>query len=344
MQVGLHTSTLTNSGGLSSPSSIRQQGIDRPTPVSVKDISGSEYPASPLIATRPQRYSVQLNDQLTALQQADHYLGSLEQKLLDYRHGSLSGGRRGKESPAVKQQATDIQNLLDKRIKMTGGAVDRQLMPVLTGEAQVAFRSPQLAQILKPDVLPESMLFSVQSGRKTILSAVSVTDDTDARQYPTAVNNALRRVGVRTQKGAGETMFTTSESQWTQLANSFSVLGGGGKFSASQKTLLQVQAEPSQSEKLSTALSAGGWGAAQGAVQETLNHLAEQREQLAAQQEKARQLVDGMARFPETQSAVNASAKLSTSLDQASHNYDVLAQAINGQANLSKLTVRSLLS
>lgn len=344
MQVGLHTSTLPNTGGLSSSSSIRQQGISTTTPVTVKDSAGSEYPASPLIATRPQRYSVQLNDQLTALQQADSYLGNLEQKLLDYRHAALSGGRRGSDSSTATQQATAIQNLLDKRSKMTAGAVDRQLMPVLSGVAQVSFRSPQLAQIFKSDTPPESLLFSVQDGRKTLFSAVSVTDDTDTRQYPTFVSNALRRIGVSRQKGAGERTFTTSESQWSQLAHSFSVLGEGRTFSATQKSLLQIQAEPSQSEKLSEALSGKNWGTAQGAVQETLNQLSEQRQQLAAQQEKARQLIDGMAHFPETQSAVKTSAQLSTALDTASHNYDVLAQAINGQANLSKLTVRSLLS
>ena len=58
---------------------------------------------------------------------------------------------------------------------------------------------------------------------------------------------------------------------------------------------------------------------------------------------KARQLIDGMARFPQAESAVKASESLGGVLDHANHNYQVLAQAVNGQARLSSQTVRSLL-
>jgi hypothetical protein len=68
---------------------------------------------------------VQLNDQLTTLQQADHYLGQLEQHLLDYRHASRRGGQ------AQQQKGAELTQWLDKRTALSGGAVDRQLRPVL---------------------------------------------------------------------------------------------------------------------------------------------------------------------------------------------------------------------
>lgn len=343
MQVGLHTSTLSNTGGLA-PSTLKPQALERPAATKAKDPAQvSEYPASPLLTTRPQRYSVQLNDQLTTLQQADSYLGNLEQKLLDYRHVTQSGGRRGRDSGAAAQLSTEVQTLLATRSKRTGGAVDRQLMPVLQGDAQVRFHSPGLSSLFAPDAQPESLLFSVHDGRKMQLSAVSVDEANDERQYVTQVSNALRRVGVRVNKGRDETGFSVKEHDWAQLQRSFSVMGEGKQFAAAVKTPLTPVAEPCLADRLAEALSSGNGGAAQSAVQDTLNQLSEQRERLAAQQEKARQLVDGMARFPETQSAEQASQALSSSLDGASHNYDLLAQAVNGQANLSKLTVRSLL-
>lgn len=342
MQVVLHTSTLTNNGGLA-PSSVKPQRVVSATPGRLTNtFAASEYPASPLLTTRPQRYSVQLNDQLTSLQQADSYLSMLEQKLLDYRHASLSGGRLGRDANAAPQAAA-IQSLLEKRTKLTGGAVDRQLMPVLQGEAMVSFQAPDLSGILSGDNRPESLLFSVHDGRGTQHSAVSVSDNTDAHQYATLVNNALRRVGVYVGKGREANTLTAKESHWSQLEQSFSVMGEGHQFSAKSKTKLTVMAHPAASDRLAQALSAGGWGAAQGGVQDTLRQLGEQRELLAAQQEKARQLIDGMVRFPETQSAIQASCALSTSLEGANHNFDVLVQAVNGQANLSKLTVRSIL-
>ncbi|GHL45600.1 hypothetical protein ECZU29_04500 [Escherichia coli] len=69
---------------------------------------------------------MQLNDQLTTLQQADHYLGQLEQQLLDYRHSQRKGGQA---------QSSALMQMLDKRTALSGGAVDRQLQPVLQGSA-----------------------------------------------------------------------------------------------------------------------------------------------------------------------------------------------------------------
>ncbi|ENU3063982.1 flagellar hook-associated protein, partial [Escherichia coli] len=76
MQVGLTSSSLATGGAhsaaVSSSTVAPTQAVRQKLPA-----TASEYPASPLITTRPQRYSVQLNDQLTTLQQADHYLGQL---------------------------------------------------------------------------------------------------------------------------------------------------------------------------------------------------------------------------------------------------------------------------
>lgn len=92
MQVGLTSSSLATGGAhsaaVSSSTVAPTQAVRQKLPA-----TASEYPASPLITTRPQRYSVQLNDQLTTLQQADHYLGQLEQQLLDYRHSQRKGGQ-----------------------------------------------------------------------------------------------------------------------------------------------------------------------------------------------------------------------------------------------------------
>lgn len=326
MQVGLQTSTRSTSAGLVSPT-VRQPGVERTAPVGDKAAVG-EYPASPLIATRPQRYSVQLNDQLTTLQQADHWLGQLERALVDYRHA----GRR--DAASGEDPAATVQSLLDKRLALSGGAVDRQLQPVLQGQAQVSFQAPQLSQALAAGG-PQKLLFSVQNGRKTMLSGLNIDEEADAGQAATKISTALRRVGVQPLKG--QEGFITSEQHWAQLQSSFTVQRDG----AGQKIALSVTAHPAQADTLATALTTGQQ--TQRVVQETLSQISGQRQQLAAQQEKVRQRIDDMSRFAQSQSAVDASARLAGTLDEASHNYDVLAQAINGQANLSKLTVRSLL-
>ncbi len=71
MQVGLTSSSLATGGAHSA--AVSSSTVAPTQAVRQNLATASEYPASPLITTRPQRYSVQLNDQLTTLQQADHY-------------------------------------------------------------------------------------------------------------------------------------------------------------------------------------------------------------------------------------------------------------------------------
>ena len=341
MQVGLNSSTLSNTGSLTSSvnqQTVNQNTVNKNTAVNsyVKQ-PASDYPASPLISTRPQRYSVQLNDQLTVIQQADHYLGQLEQTLLEYRHTSRRGGA------AAKQSMDTLQQLLEKRTSLSGGTVDRQLSSVLQGKARVNFHAPALSHALQKQG-EESLLFSAQDGRQTKLAAVFVSGDMDARQYQVAMKNALRRVGIQMQESQrGDAPFSTEESNWPQLQNSLGVLGGGIRFPAGNTTALAPQAEPSLTDDLLNVVKNGS-NRGQQVLQQSLEVINQQRSQIAIQQEKARQLIDGMSRFPESQNALQASKTLSGTLDNANHNYDVLAQAVNGQAKLSARTVRGLLS
>lgn len=332
MQVGLNTTSLSGSGALNP--SVQQHAVAQNAPVRQKlPAMASDYPASPLITTRPQRYSVQLNDQLTTLQQADHYLGQLEQQLLDYRHASRRGGQ------AQQQKRADVAQWLDKRSTLSGGAVDRQLKSVLQGDARVTFQSPELEKMFQQRSTGAKM-FSVSDGRQTQLSAVVVGEDADSGQYKMMIGNALRRVGVQTHENQGAITFSTTETQWAQLAQTLSVHEEGDK--PSTFTPLKTFADPSRTEALLQTLQQGSSRSLEG-IQQALDTIGEQRSQMAAQQEKARQLIDGMARFPQAESAVKASETLGGVLDHANHNYQVLAQAVNGQARLSSQTVRSLL-
>lgn len=333
MQVGLNTSSLSSSRAASE--TIKQQPTRQIVGTALKSAeANSDFPASPLIATRPQRYSVQLNDQLTVLQQADHYLGQLEQQMLALHHAS----RRGGESARVAQ--TQLQNLLEKRVSLSGGTVDGQLRPVLQGEARVYFQAPQLAQAFQ-QTEPEALLFRAHDGNNILLAAVTVSDDMNARQRSATLNHALRRVGIQSHTHHNERLFSVREAHWPQLQTSLSVMGEGRRFPASTPGSLTLQPVPSQAEQLLNALNSGA--KIQPLLQQTLDNLDKQRETLGIQQEKARQRIDSMARFPQTQSAVETAEGLAQVLNRASHNYQILEQAVSGQASLSRLTVRSLL-
>ncbi|PSN07850.1 flagellar hook-associated protein [Siccibacter turicensis] len=333
MQISLNTAAL---------SSQSTQGTNRPlapgraAPVKQQHSrQENDYPASPLLSTRPQRYSVQLNDQLTTQQQADRYLATLEQKLLDYRQSSQRG------STAAGQHVSDLQRLLTQRASLSGGSVDNQLNAILQGEARVQFQSPELTAAVN-SLQPEALLFSVQQGRQTLLSAITVSEETDPRQHRTAMHNALRRVGVQLHDESGTISFSSSEKQWPDIQRSLSAMGQGIRFPAGDVKTLSPVSDTSLTDKLQHALTSGGQQG-QAVVQQVLGQISHERQKLSGQQEKVRRLIDDMSRFSESQNAVQAASTLAGSLEEASHNYQLLAEAVNGHARFSSSTVQNLL-
>ncbi len=329
MQVGLQTTTRSSSNALV-PTQINDPARVASPP---KRGEREEYPASPLIALRPQRYSVQLNDQLTVLQQADSYLSQLEKSLLNQRHANSAGGQRGESSAT-------LTDLLANRAQRSAGRVDRQLLPVLQGEAQVTFHAPELAALLANNGEPVSLMFSAEVRHGRRLAAVSLDNPADTLNPVMQIKNALQRTGILPHYSEGRWTFATAEADWPQIQRSFLVADAKGEHARR----LSLHANPASAEALSTALATGQRDALQNIVQSVLNQVGEQRQRLASAQEKARQRMDVMARFPEAQSAEHASAALGQTLAWACHHYDTLAQAVNGQANLSGLTVQNLLS
>lgn len=178
-------------------------------------------------------------------------------------------------------------------------------------------------------------MFSVSDGRQTQLAAVMLSEDDNTGQYQTRLTNALRRVGVQMHQQADGISFSATEKQWPHIERTLSVRADGDK---SAFILLKTFAEPSEAERLTQSLQQGGAG-----ISHILENINQQRAQMAVQQEKARQLIDGMSRFPQTENAVQASENLGGVLDSANHNYQVLLQAVNGQARISSQTVRNLL-
>lgn len=328
MQVGLQTST-SSSGNALLPAQIGGHARVNSIP---KHAEREEYPASPLIALRPQRYSVQLNDQLTVLQQADSYLSRLEKSLLNQRHASYGGGQRGGNSTA-------LADLLANRLPLSAGRVDRQLLPVRQGEAQITFHAPELAALLANNGEPISLMFSVEAGRGRRLAAISLAHPADTLNPVMQIKNALQRTGIMPRYSEGRWTFATAEAGWPQLQRSFSVTDAQG----ANPQRLMLHADPAPSEALRAALETGQRDGLQSMVQSVLNQVGDQRQLLASALEKARQRMDVMARLPDAKSAENASAALGQTLAWACHHYDTLVQAVNGQANLPALTVQNLL-
>lgn len=334
MQVGLKTSSLTTPasttagrGTIDAPQTVTR--VRMPEAVS----SRSAFPESALLSRRPMRYNVQLNQQLTAVQQADSYLAQTETQLLQLRQSSLRGD--------ASAQAAALQKHLTRRTQLSGGTVDRHLMPSLEHKSSVNFTLSGSEKLLSnPE--GETLVFCL-GGRQREMSAVSLPAEASPRQILTKLNIGLGRLGIHArQSGGGQLLFSVDESRWARVSQQLTVRGEGGRYPADAFTLLSPQAEAASSDEV-LALTAGREREGPAKLQNTLEHITSQRSRLRQQQDRVASRINDMAAVFTPQQALETARGLGDALAGGTKNFSVLSQALGAQANVRLATVKNLL-
>ncbi|WP_336818579.1 hypothetical protein [Cedecea sp. MMO-103] len=334
MQVGLATTTSSQAAALS------RRAIDAPQAVQrgkVEEVTSSRspFPEAALLSTRPLRYNVQLNQQLTAVQQADSYLSSAETQLLQLRHA----GNMGKG----QTQAAGLERLLARRAQLSGGTVDRQFNVRLQSQSQVNFTLPGSEKVLTSPG-GETLVFML-GGAKRELAAVALPEEGSPRTVLTHLNVGLGRLGVHASLDrSGQVSFSVDESRWERVSQQLSVRGEGHNFPADAFTLLAVQAENAQHEAL-VQLAARPDSSRDGQVrlQQALEQITQQRGTLRSHQDRVRSRIDEMATPYSPQQAQDTAQALGSVLEKSGDSYATLNRALGAQANVQLATVKNLL-
>lgn len=339
MQVGLTQSSLTltspvNTGGVNTPAPVRGQ----PTGSSLRP-NDHRFPESPLISSRPLRYNVQLNQQLTSVQQADNFLSQVEGQLLQLRHLS-QGGRR---SDLTSEAASTLQRLLGNRPTISNGTVDRQLAVTLEQTAQVKFTLPAASRLLQSNEA-ETVLFSL-AGQRREMVAVAFDADSSPRQQVLKLNQGLGRFGIHARlENQQQLIFSVDEKNWAQVSSQLSVRGEGKRFSDSFTALL-ARPETAVSDALGQIAQAPqNMRERQGEVQLALEQLTRQRSHLFAQQESVRRRINEMDSHYPVSGALEHARALRQHLENGAKDFANISRAVGAQANLRCATVKSLLT
>jgi hypothetical protein len=341
MQVGLSDPSHM---GYASP--IKRDGVNKVS--KVKRREKREYPASPLITARPQRYSVLLNDQLTTIQLADDYLLQLENILLDIRHSRFRNSKeRGKGRSNDKNN--ELKFILENRTTLSGEAVDRDLRCVVQGNPQVHFQIPQLPDLLKSSV-GDAVLFSRENRRTKEFASVLTSMEDSSAERSQSLNHGLRRLGIRvvSSNPIDGYLFSCDENDWQEIEKSLKVVINGTKVQANGNTtsitLKKVTAIADELFLFTNSLVLQDDQPTERLIQHALNIVAEQRQFVAQQQGLVNQLIKGMVEYHHDDFARNAASAVSVFLSGVKHSYQVLDYAISGQANFLGLTVRNILT
>ncbi|WNJ78434.1 hypothetical protein RJE46_17670 [Cedecea neteri] len=334
MQVGLATTTSSqtaalNRGNIGAPQSVQQRKVEEVIS------SRSPFPEAALLSTRPLRYNVQLNQQLTAVQQADSFLSSAETQLLQLRHAASQGKGQA--------QAVGLERLLSRREQLSGGTVDRQFNIRLQNQSQVNFSLPGSEKILTSPG-GETLVFML-GGAKRELAAVALPEEGSPRTVLTRLNVGLGRMGIHASLDrSGQVNFSVDESRWEQVSQQLSVRGEGHNFPADAFTLLSVQPEKAHHEALvQLAARPDSSRDAQMGLQQALEQITQQRGKLRAHQDRVRSRIDEMATPYSSQQAQDTARALGNVLEKSGDSFTTLNRALGAQANVQLATVKNLL-
>ena len=333
-QAGLSLTTPLNSGGVKNTQAVRQPEAPR-----IRQ-GDNRFPESPLISTRPLRYNVQLNQQLTSVQQADNYLSQVESQLLQLRYAANHGARRGE---LTQDAARSLSTLLNQRPQLSAGTVDRHLSVDPEQTAQVHFTLPAAQRLLQNDE-SETLIFSLAGPRREMV-AVSFEAGATPRQDVMRLNQGLGRFGVHASVDKQQGLvFSVDEANWPQVSSQLSVRGEGKRFSGNEFTALLARPEPAVTDTLSQlAQQPGMIREFQGEVQQALEQLTQQRGQLYSHQDNVRRRINEMATQYQPEQALEHARALRTHLQNSHQDYAATARALGGQANLQQGTVSNLL-
>lgn len=312
-------------------------GVSAPSGVNATRNGVSTFPDRPLISSEPLRYNVQLNQQLTAVQQADNFLLETEKKVLQLNHLIT---RRAVTSEIVSQ-AEILQKLLAKREQLSAGTVDRQLQLSLQNKPTVNFSLQDGAALLH-NGQPELLTFSL-AGRQRSVSAAEL-DGTSPQQNLLRLNQALGKWGIHGQLNGRQLNFQVGEAHWPEVGQHLSVQGGGKRYPQGQFYPLKPQRESSLEETLQQLVrTPASAGALLGALEQSLETVTRQRRHLQATRSLVQQRIDSMATFNHGEtSALQVSEDLSARLRNG--DFSIVSQALAGQANVRGARVRNVLA
>ncbi|WP_346770504.1 hypothetical protein [Pseudomonas sp. 273] len=173
-------------------------------------------------------FSIQLNQQLSAMQSAEGYLGELAERLnqlklsLGRELGSGQGGNR-KQLEQPLRQATE---LLAQRRERSAGGLDANLDLYLHEPARTRFAIDGLATLDEArSGGRETLLFS--AGRAQGEPGVVVLDDAMSdQQLLRSFNIGLASSGIRAELDAdGKLTFSMAEADWRKQGGQLSVQG-----------------------------------------------------------------------------------------------------------------------
>ncbi|HHL2694069.1 TPA: hypothetical protein ACQ372_001127 [Yersinia enterocolitica] len=297
-------------------------------------VAPAAFPESGYLSTEPLRYNVQLNSQLTSLQQADHYLLATERQLSVLQQ-AISHNRK-----AIKQESLNLLSWLEKREIASGDTVDRQLNISLEENPKVNFTFNDANKLLLASE-DETLLFSLADAANSVV-AVKLVGQSSARQKMLQLNKGLGRLGVHGKlDNDNQLVFQADEKNWQRLSQHLVVRGEGSRYPADQFQSIELQAETALADKVRE-IAGQPFMVREYTqdLQQALTHITDQLRQLNKFKDNARERVAGMAGIIQPNTAISVAERLAHK--QLSERPPYAALSHSSQGHLHSAIVKNL--
>lgn len=294
-------------------------------------------------------FSLQLNQQLSAMQSAERYLSELSDQLSVLKLSlsrQLSSSQSSSERDAISGTLQRLNNLLEQRAKRSGESLDAGFKLRLNEPLRSRFSLQGLESIEAVQRSgKETLLFSAGRHMSEPL-AVVIDDDMSDEQILRRFNNSLGQAGIRAELDQdGALKFSAPEIAWQNIKQQLRVQGEGKLFSKASTTavishddgLLAFPLELSQDtfRELRQLLDS---------VVSALDRVGALREQLSQRQADVREFLARQESQDEKRWALGFASSVFDHRGRQSPGYSVVSQTVLAQANLTRFAVVSLLS
>lgn len=293
-------------------------------------------------------FSIQLNQQLSAMQSAEGYLGELADRLnqLKLSLGRELGSGQGGNRKQLEQPLQQAAELLAQRRERSAGGLDANLDLHLHEAARTRFAIDGLATLDEARAGGrETLLF--HTGRAQGEPGVVVLDDAMSdQQLLRSFNVGLASSGIRAELDAdGRLTFSMAEADWRKQGGQLNVQGEGKRFAKDRASPARTREQRLLDLPQSLA----------GSDQRELRHMLDQvidaldrigtlRDQLRQRQGEIREFLARQADRDEQQWAQDYAASVFNLVRDSGSSYAAVTRTVVAQANLSRFAVVSLLS
>lgn len=294
-------------------------------------------------------FSLQLNQQLSSMQAADHYLGELSVQLSALKLNisrQLSNAQSNQERDTINRRLEKLNELLKERSKLSGESLDATLKLRLNEPLRSRFSLQGL----------ESIDAIQRSGQETLIFtagrafaepiAVVLEDGMNTEQILRRLNGSLGQAGVRAELDQeGALKFSVQEKDWVKMKEQLRIQGEGKLFAKGNFT--KVGSHEDAFGEFPADINQGSQRELRQLLESvvaSLDRVTALREQLSQRQADVREFLARQENLDEQHWARTfADAVFNLQMRKPSQ-YAVVSQTVIAQANLTRFAVVSLLS